>query len=67
MFCLYFTGIGSFTIVDGKKVAPEDVGNKYVSCKIFDCLALLTLMLKLYIEVKLSLSKIIEVLINILW
>lgn len=25
-----FSGIGSFTIVDGNKVQGEDVGNKYV-------------------------------------
>ena len=26
----FFSGIGSFTIVDGQKVTGEDVGNKYV-------------------------------------
>ena len=27
-FFVWFSGIGSFTIVDGQKVASEDVGNK---------------------------------------
>lgn len=26
----FFSGIGSFTIVDGQKVTGEDIGNKYV-------------------------------------
>lgn len=33
VFCwtvFYFSGIGSFTIVDGQKVTGEDIGNKYV-------------------------------------